>query len=148
MEIHITQEEKQYKTEINKQQELIRKLNEEISILNLKLKEKDNEIRINELKVKELNKISKHNEISTSNKNNVIIQKRCTSANINIRQDNFMNYPQNDTINNANNTHQSEKSSLNEKKSDNQHKFKNNYNAAILFSLENNYCSSTTNNYE
>ena len=74
MEIHITQEEKQYKTEINKQQELIRKLNEEISILNLKLKEKDNEIRINELKVKELNKISKHNEISTSNKNNVIIQ--------------------------------------------------------------------------
>ncbi len=68
LESQINMEEKQYKSEIQRENELITKLNEELSILTLQLKEKEQEIRINELKLKELKRMSKHNQLAPINK--------------------------------------------------------------------------------
>jgi len=61
-EIQINAEEKNYKTEIARQQAHIAKMNEEISLLTIQLKEKEQDIRINDLKLKELKKINKHQQ--------------------------------------------------------------------------------------
>jgi hypothetical protein len=61
-EIQINAEEKNYKSEITRQQAQISKMGEEINFLTFQLKEKEQDIRINDLKLKELNKISKHQQ--------------------------------------------------------------------------------------
>ena len=58
--LQINNEEKNYKKEINKQQNLIAKINEEITLLNIQLKEKEQEIRINDLKLREFKKINRN----------------------------------------------------------------------------------------
>lgn len=65
-EIQVMNEEKNYKNEIGKQNNIIGKLSEELSMINITLKEKEQEIRINELKMKELKKIN-----NIQNNNNV-----------------------------------------------------------------------------
>lgn len=61
-EIQIHAEEKNYKTEILRQQAQIAKMTEDISLLTIQLKEKEQDIRINDLKLKELKKINKHQQ--------------------------------------------------------------------------------------
>jgi hypothetical protein len=56
-EMVISNQEKNYKTELIKQKASITTLNDELAQLTLQIKEKEQEIRINELKLKELNKI-------------------------------------------------------------------------------------------
>ncbi len=62
LELQINNEEKNYKNEMIKQQGIINKISEELTLLNIQLKEKEQEIRINELKLKELKKINNHNQ--------------------------------------------------------------------------------------
>jgi len=61
-EIQINAEEKNYKSELARQQAHIAKMTEEISLLTIQLKEKEQDIRINDLKFKELRKINKHQQ--------------------------------------------------------------------------------------
>lgn len=61
-EIQINNEEKNYKTEISKQQIQISKMNDEINLLTIQLKEREQDIRINDLKLRELKKINKHQQ--------------------------------------------------------------------------------------
>lgn len=145
MESQLAQEEKQYKTEIYKQQELINKLNEDISILNLQLKEKDQEIRINELKLKELKRISKHNQLAPM-KIEGRYDKRSTSAKMNIREDKIMNRPNDINTIPGKPKAQLQKSSLNKRQEDyQQQRNKSNYNAVIKNNPANHYGS--YNNY-
>jgi hypothetical protein len=63
-ELQFSNEEKNYKIEVNRQLIVLNKLSEDLSIINIQVKEKEQEIRVNELKIKELRKINKHsNEI-------------------------------------------------------------------------------------
>jgi hypothetical protein len=56
-EMVISNQEKNYKTELVKQKGTINSLNDELAHLTLQIKEKEQEMRINELKLKELNKM-------------------------------------------------------------------------------------------
>lgn len=75
-EMQYANEEKNYKNEVARQQGQISKLSEELSLINIQLKEKEQEIRINELKLKELKKISIHSrEIQNLNQQAVMRNK-------------------------------------------------------------------------
>jgi hypothetical protein len=65
-EMVISNQEKNYKSELIKQKGIINNLNDELSLLTVQLKEKEQEIRINELKIKELGKMKNyHSEIKS-----------------------------------------------------------------------------------
>jgi hypothetical protein len=90
-EMVISGQEKNYKSELIKQKNIINNLNSELAQLTLQIKEKEQDIRINELKMKELNKIKNyHSEVralaKTKEKDRVIINKiekdRAISANM------------------------------------------------------------------
>ena len=97
LESQISMEEKQYKSEISRENDLISKLNDELSILTLQLKEKEQEIRINELKLKELKRMSKHNQLAPLKNTNTdtptqnIPANRSTSAKHNANNTNQVN---------------------------------------------------------
>lgn len=69
-EMQISAEEKNYKNELHKQSLINSKINDEISLLRIQLKEKDQEIRINDLKLRELKKASKPTPRQQNNMNN------------------------------------------------------------------------------
>lgn len=85
LEIQNANEERNYKNEVQRQSNMISKLNDEINMINIQSNDKEQEIRINELKLKELRKINR-NPITSQNKNNgksPIRQERAVSANEN-----------------------------------------------------------------
>ena len=62
LEIQIVSDEKIYKTESIEQNVTISKLNDEMGILNLEIKEKEQQIKINELKMKVYLNIPTHGQ--------------------------------------------------------------------------------------
>jgi hypothetical protein len=95
-EIQISSEEKNYKSEIIKQNTAMNKLTDDMAILNLDIKEKEQQIKINELKLKETQKIKNltNNLIKNANEKNStkIKNERANSANLKIAKHNEKKY--------------------------------------------------------